>query len=522
MFMSDFPKVSAADYLETAIINSSNLAVSGKRSSERRANERRQSPTLSHERFEKAVDAALGEFIPPHEVYNDMRMAALEAVLDHQLYKADPVKDGARLESLAHAIQCQQPKFRNPGKESTVAPALIAGLYRQLKDIPQSALIGHRWDETKIDGNMTGSVRAHNKLETRRADSIIDAIMPASPYYNDLRQKFTDLVRAKGSAVTNWLQKEAKNREEIRKPGAPDFIKNEFFYYSKQTIEELDKLLLPYKKAFEADIPPAKPISPEALVRIGKLITAHHRSWVPTRLSPNSDQPVAKFPRLNLRHTTTNVPETVPSGIANASRHFQPDIAADRPKAISFSKRLVGQVDSILPPTASNFGKRLQLGRRIFAAREKILSASSVEQAYRAALGNPDAKKNEVTSQHQQTIRDMAETCERFVAAYEVRDPEFGVDAETAGPPAPVKRVDNKRPTANLNALKKAGANNNQLPITVFYKAAKRSYDELESQPDEPAKWPERPDSHAVSAPLLNQPGLLDTRSREDEHRQSR
>lgn len=516
--MSGFPNVSAADYLDTAIRNASNLVVSGKRGLERRANACRQPLSPSHEKLEKAVDAALGDFIPAHEVYNDMRRAALEAIIDNHLYKADTVTDRVRLESVAQTIQAKQPRFRNPGKEQTVEPALIAGLYRQVKDLPPFALAGHRWEQTKLDGNTAGTVRGHDSPAMILADPISNTIMPASPYYNDLRQTFFDLVRTKGVTVKNWLQEEARIREEKRKPGAPRFIKNEFFYHNKNAIEDFDKLLLPHKKAFEAEIPPSKPISPEALVRIGRLMVAHHRSWVPIRIPPQDGQPITNIPRLNLRDTTNSVPDKVPPGIAEASRHFQPDIAADRPKAIGFRDRLVEQIDSILPPTASNFSKRLQLGKRIFAAREKMLSANSAEQAYRAALGNPDAKKNEATSQHQQTIRDMAETCERFVAAYEGRDPGFGLDAESAGPAAPVRRLGKQRMTANLNGLKKAGADEQQLPIAAFFTSTKRSRAEMESQTGEPAtKSPGRPQAETAGTPSLKKPALLDLRSREDE-----
>lgn len=521
--MSGFQNISASDYLHTAIRNASNLAVSGKRGVERRANERRQYLSPSHETLEKAVDAALSEFIPAHEVYNDMRMTALEAAIDHQLYKADPVKDRAQLASVAQTIQAKQPRFRNPGKAQTVEPALIAGLYLQIKNFPASALVGHRWGETKLDGNTSGSVRDHNSAAMINADRISNAIMPASPYYNDIRQEFFDFVRAKGATVINWLQKEAKIREEKRKPNAPSFIKNEFFYHNKNAIEYLDKLLLPYKTAFEAEIPPSKPISPESLVRIGKLMVAHHRTWVPVRATPQDAQPRAKIPRLNLRDTANSAPDKVPSGIAEASKHFQPDIAADRPKAIVFRNRLVEQVDSILPPTAGNFSKRLQLGKTIFAAREKIISANSAEQGYRAALGNPDAKKNKATSQHQQTIRDMAETCERFVAAYEGRHPGFGLDAESTGPVAPVKRLGKQRRTANLNALRMAGADEQQLPIKAFFTSAKRSHAEMESQTDEPVtKSPGQPQEQTADTPSPKKPAVLDPRSRKNEHNLSR
>ena len=253
-------------------------------------------------------------------------------------------------------------------------------------------------------------------------------------------------------------------------------------------------------------------------------MVAHHRTWVPVRTPQEDGQTTSKIPRLNSPLKANTVPDMVPSAVAEASRHFQPDIAADRPKAIDFVKRFLEQVDSILPPTASNFVKRRQLGKRIFAAREKMISSNSAEQAYRAALGNPESKKNEATRQHLQTVRDMAETCERFVAAYEGKAPGFGLDADSTGPTAPERRA-NQKMTAGMNAIQKAGTDERQLPIKAFFTSTKRSHAEMDSQIEKPVTnrlEHEQAQAQKIGNRSLKRPTLLGPRSRDDERSLSR
>lgn len=522
--MFGFPPISPRDHLLTAVQNASNTVVSGKRAVRQDELARRLPLSENHREIEDAVNTALGEFIPDHEVYNEMRGAALEAIVKNRVFELDPIKDSEKLETVAAIIDEKQPKFRYDENDREMG-LKIAALYQLVKDLPPTALGGHRWERAQLDGNETGSVEAHRSKQTVLAHELTDTLTPASAYYNDFRQKFFEIIRDRGSSVKQWanreyeIEKAARIRSELGE--AKIHVSNGFIHSSKRAVEAISKFVLPYKEAFKSEIPKTKSISSEVLVRIGKLIVAHHRISEPVRGMAETGERPSKVRRLDRRPGETSVPDRVPPAIIDASKHFEKDL---RPMAIKFRMRLVAQINSICPPTPRNFDERLKLVGKVFDHRETLLSASSTEEAYRSVIGRPDSPSNRATSKHQQTIRDMAEVCERFVAAYEGRDPKFGLDARGDGPSAPVRRTEMKRiQAAKSRGLAKAAADDNQLSIERFVEPLKRRRAQMESAAHRQVpQATERSEGQVAGPSSLRQSTSLDERSRNRERSPSR
>jgi hypothetical protein len=438
-----------------------------------------------------AIDGIIRKSVPAYSGYDKYSVFVVNTLQNTHIHLLDRQADAGRIDGILNDIYDKRPQF-----SVSVSPADVGSLYddileyRKIKggnraQFPHVEVLGHLDEERTLlrnDPNFPQDKRRNDeKNRQKRCFSRICkrlyGIIPDEPHFNNPRQSVIDYLfspanasRTKGEVISlaETRDREINEAKQKAREAGRDYdgYGNGYAKRRDTYMAELEAMVAPFRAEMEA-AGPAQRLTVQQASDIGKLLFDYHRTFAWTDIykgvdvDSEEDGLPAKRRRIDAAEITYVGSRGVPEIIKNAVRSQRPLPEAESRHAAALANEIVDVLDTIIPPSRTNFDRRVKLLNIVSSRRNDLFGGD---------YGEFDTSFYNQKRESRRELFKLAYLLDDYHLARQNQtrtEPRPSIDELMANELPPPPRGEKARPVRKLTRLEQAGRAEGQKKLPV-------------------------------------------------------